>query len=120
MNPVNWFEIAVLDFEKAKSFYETILNVELTVNDMNNAQMGMFPWDSEESGSSGAIIKAEGCVPSDKGSVVYFHVDDIDGTLKRINANGGKTIIPKTSIGEHGFFAQFNDTEGNRLALHSE
>jgi predicted enzyme related to lactoylglutathione lyase len=50
---------------------------------------------------------------------VYFSVEDIPETLRRINANGGKTLMPKTAIGQYGFIAQYEDTEGNRLALHS-
>jgi predicted enzyme related to lactoylglutathione lyase len=46
-------------------------------------------------------------------------VADIEGTLAKIAGAGGSTIVPKMSIGEHGFFAQFQDSEGNRVALHS-
>ncbi len=35
-----------------------------------------------------------------------------------VNGNGGKTLMPRTSIGDHGFIAHFEDTEGNRVALH--
>lgn len=118
-NPVNWFEVPVNDFEKAKSFYETILSVELDVNEMGPNKMGWFPMDMEAMGSAGTIVKGEGYVPSPNGTVVYFHVNSIEDTLKKINANGGKTLVPKTSIGEHGFTAHFEDCEGNRVALHS-
>jgi predicted enzyme related to lactoylglutathione lyase len=50
---------------------------------------------------------------------VYFSVEDIEETLRKVNATGGKTLLPKKSIGEYGFIAHFEDTEGNRLALHS-
>jgi predicted enzyme related to lactoylglutathione lyase len=50
---------------------------------------------------------------------VYFSVEDIPETSRRINADGGKTLMPKTVIGEYGFIAQYEDTEGNRLALHA-
>jgi predicted enzyme related to lactoylglutathione lyase len=39
--------------------------------------------------------------------------------LGRIEQAGGRTLVPKTSIGEHGFIAHFIDSEGNRVALHS-
>jgi predicted enzyme related to lactoylglutathione lyase len=32
---------------------------------------------------------------------------------------GGKIIIPKMAIGEYGFIGHFEDTEGNRIGLHS-
>jgi hypothetical protein len=50
---------------------------------------------------------------------VYFSVEDIEGTLSKVNGHGGKTLQPKMGIGEHGFIGLFEDTEGNRLGLHS-
>ena len=49
---------------------------------------------------------------------MYIHVADIDATLGKIGTAGGKTLSPRMSIGEHGFVAQFEDSEGNRVALH--
>ena len=120
MNAVSWFEIAVNDFDRAKSFYESVFNVELSEMEMDNTKLGMWPWEPEQSGSDGAIIKGEGSIPSAEGTIVYLEVDDIESTLERINANGGSTIFPKTSLGEHGSIAHFNDLDGNRIALHSD
>jgi predicted enzyme related to lactoylglutathione lyase len=59
-------------------------------------------------------------VPSaDKGVLIYFTAPDMENNLKRILENGGKILMERTSIGEHGFIAIFIDCEGNRLALHS-
>jgi predicted enzyme related to lactoylglutathione lyase len=46
-------------------------------------------------------------------------VDNIENVLKKIERNGGKTLAPKSSIGEYGFIGLFEDTEGNRIGLHS-
>ena len=54
-----------------------------------------------------------------KGTVVYFSVWDIDAVLKRVEEKGGKVLNPKMSIGEYGFLGHFEDSEGNRVALHS-
>ena len=51
--------------------------------------------------------------------MVYFEVSDIEGTLAKVGAEGGKTLVPKMEIGEFGFIALFQDTEGNRLGLHA-
>jgi predicted enzyme related to lactoylglutathione lyase len=64
-------------------------------------------------------MKAESYEPSHGGTVVYFSVDDIAETLRKINANGGRTLMPRTAIGQYGAIAHYEDTEGNRLALHS-
>lgn len=118
-NPVNWFEIPVKDLEKAKAFYETVLSYELSINEMGPLKMAWFPMFQGATGAAGTLVQAEGYVPSHHGSMVYFSVDSIEGSLEKINANGGKTLTPKTSIGEHGFVAHFEDCEGNRVALHA-
>lgn len=80
--------------------------------------MGWFPMEMGAAGAAGTLIQGEGYKPSHDGSLVYLHVDAIDPTLEAINTAGGKTLVPRTSIGEHGFIAHFEDTEGNRVAIH--
>jgi len=118
-NPVNWFEIPVNDLDRATSFYETVFGYDLELHDMGPLQMAWFPMEDEGTGATGTLIKSDAYTPSHEGSMVYFSVDDIDATLEKINENGGKTINEKMSIGEHGFVAHFEDSEGNRVALHS-
>ena len=118
-NPVNWFEIPVNDLARATRFYEGVVGVTLDPMEMGPSQMAMFPMNPEATNAGGALVKTEGYVPSHAGTVVYFAVDDIEGTLTKIGANGGSTLVPKMSIGPYGFIAQFQDSEGNRVALHS-
>jgi len=119
INPVTWFEIPVSDIGRARRFYEKVLGLELSLEQMEPFTMALFPMTQEASGAAGMLIQGETYEPSHSGTLVYFSVDDIEETLRRINANGGKTLMPKKSIGEYGFIAHFEDTEGNRLALHS-
>ncbi len=122
VNAVNWFEIPVTEMARAKKFYGALLDVELMdlpVPGDGNSEMAAFPWTEDAPFSAGALLKSEGYEPSTNGTIVYFHCDDLGVELARIEENGGKVIVPKTSIGEHGFIAQFIDTEGNRVALHS-
>jgi hypothetical protein len=53
--------------------------------------------------------------------MVYLNANpDVQPILDRIEAAGGKIIVPKTEISpEHGHMAVFIDSEGNRMALHS-
>ena len=120
MNPVNWFEIPTTDLERATSFYETALGISLSPMEMAPLKMAWFPMTQGAAGATGALVQGEGYAPSASGTLVFIHVDDIDATLARIAANGGKTLVPKTDIGEYGSFAHFEDTEGNRVALHSD
>lgn len=115
----NWFEIPVKDLDRAAEFYEKVFDVKLTREDMGGMKLAMFPFTQGVPGAPGALVKGASYEPSHAGSVVYFSVEDIAETLRRITANGGKTLMPRTSIGEHGFIAQYEDTEGNRLAIHA-
>ena len=117
-NPVNWFEIPVNDMGRAKAFYEAIFQFEVTLTEMGNAQMGFFPFKENGLGATGTLIKQESYVPSYDGTMVYFSVKEINDVIPRIAANGGKVINEKFSIGDHGFCAHFEDSEGNRVALH--
>lgn len=119
-NPVNWFEIPATDLDRAQSFYENVLGVELDRNELGPLKMAFFPMVDGAYGSSGTLVQNESYTPSHAGSMVYFSVDDIEGTLARIESAGGKVLNPKSSIGEHGFVAHFEDCEGNRVALHSD
>ncbi|MDA8079574.1 MAG: VOC family protein [Nitrospiraceae bacterium] len=118
-NPVTWFEIPVKNIERARKFYEKVFDLKLTPDEMGPYKMTFFPWTENAPGAAGALIKGETYEPSHAGTVVYFSVDDIEETLLKVKTNGGKMLLPKKSIGEYGFIAHFEDTEGNRLALHS-
>jgi uncharacterized protein len=115
----NWFEIPVKDLDRAIKFYEKVFDVKLSPEEMGGMKMALFPFTQDAPGAAGSLIKGESYEPSHAGTVVYFSVEDIPETLRRINAIGGKTLMPKTAIGQYGFIAQYEDTEGNRLALHS-
>lgn len=118
-NMINWFEIPVADFDRARRFYAAVLDAPLEAMDMDGTRMGMFPSDGNN--VSGAIVHGEDYVPGMQGPLVYLAGgDDLSPMLARVGAAGGKVIVPKTRISpEFGFFALFIDTEGNRVGLHS-
>jgi len=116
---VNWFEIPVSDMDRAMRFYASIFDVKMgDPFEMNGSTMCFFPFDSDAKGATGTLIQHETYTPSHKGALVYFSVKEINDILPRIEESGGKIINSKMSIGEHGFVAHFEDTEGNRIALH--
>ncbi|MGY8769956.1 MAG: VOC family protein [Pirellulales bacterium] len=118
VNPVNWFEIPANDIARAKLFYESILGLELTNSEMGPNKMAWFPMEQGAPGSAGTLVQGEAYTPSHAGTLVYLHVDSIESTLEKITTASGKTLMPRTDIGQHGFIAHFEDTEGNRVALH--
>lgn len=118
-NPVSWFEIPVRDLGRAMRFYQAAFGYQMKETQMGPSRMAWFPMEPGGAGAAGTLIQDEGYVPSHDGSLVYISVGDIDGTLAAIATAGGKTLLPKMSIGEHGSIAHFEDSEGNRVALHS-
>ncbi|MBK7232668.1 MAG: VOC family protein [Saprospiraceae bacterium] len=118
-NPVTWFEIGCVDLERAKSFYAEVFEASFEYVPMPDAPMYMFAGSPESIGAMGALVKSENNSPSADGTIVYFGSEDVAVEAGRVDAAGGKLLFPKTSIGEFGFIAQFMDTEGNRIGLHS-
>jgi len=125
-NPVVWFEIYVEDMERAKDFYENVLQTELTelsVPDTgNDAEMRMlaFPMHMNGEGAAGALVKMAGFKAGGNSTIVYFGSDDCQIEENRIEAAGGKVIQGKQSIDEFGFMVLATDTEGNTFGVHSD
>jgi predicted enzyme related to lactoylglutathione lyase len=119
-NMLNWFEVPVKDFERAKKFYETIFEIEMPQNQMGDYLMGFFP--AFEGKVSGAIVQGMGYEPSMTGHQVYLNGNpDLQNVLDRVTAAGGEVMVPKTQITpEIGWFAFIKDSEGNKVALHSQ
>jgi uncharacterized protein len=118
-NPGTYFEIPVTDFERAVSFYEAICLCELRIQNIDGNRMAIFPGSPSSPGIIGALAMGTSYKPSMDGSRIYLHTDSIDATLQLVRAHGGRVEYPKTSIGDLGWVAEFVDTEGNRIALHS-
>lgn len=76
---LNWFEIPVTDFARAKAFYETVLGISIAPMAMGPTMMGMLSTDPEAVG--GAIVQGEGGVPSQNGTMVYLNGGDDLGPL---------------------------------------
>ena len=118
-NSINWFEIPVTNFERAKEFYGKLFDAEIQVMPHPEMKYGVLPGEMPN-GVTGGIVQGPGYEPSDKGALIYLNGgEDLAGPLSRVEAAGGKIIVPKTSIGSNGFMAHFMDTEGNKIALHS-
>ncbi len=119
---VGWFEIPVTDMDRAKAFYETVFKTEISVHDLGGFIMGWFPEAVEGGGASGSLVLHEMYAPSKTdGILIYFSSPDINDELSRIESAGGTILRPKTEIGGgYGFMALFVDSEGNRIALHSQ
>lgn len=121
VNILNWFEISVSDIARAKTFYESVFGIQMHAEEMMGMQMAFFPAEDMNGKVSGALVQGDMHKPSADGAVIYLNGNpDLANALGKIEAAGGKVLMPKTHISETvGYMAFFLDTEGNRVALHS-
>jgi hypothetical protein len=130
-NAISWFEIPVLDFDRAKKFYETIFATTFPIMKAGDTgpRLAVFPVHFSQ-GVGGALACGGGYEPAreiagrhgvQQGVKVYLNAgEDLDGILSRVEPAGGKVALPRTQISpEYGFMGAFLDTEGNWVGLHS-
>ena len=121
-NPVVWFEIYVDDIDRAKTFYETVLDIQLDeMADPSDSGIKMmsFPMQMDGHNASGALVKMEGFKAGGNGTIVYFGSKDCVIEEARVSQAGGKVINEKSSIGDYGFMSLCEDSEGNTFGIHS-
>src|SRR3954463_1446240 len=115
-NAISWFEVAATNLERAQKFYETIFGISLIPMDLPNIKMRMFPIDDPMTGIGGAVVDSGGFhKPSfTDGPLIYLNGNpDVQNVLDKVEAAGGKIMVPKTEISpDYGFMAVFVDTEG--------
>lgn len=122
-NVFNWVEIYVENMERARKFYETVLNENLipmqTPDNMEDLQMISFPFKEDAPNISGALVKTSSMKPGSGGTLVYFSCEDCATEISRVAAAGGTVLNEKFPIGEFGFCGICMDTEGNTIGFHS-
>lgn len=116
---ITWFEIPSKNLDRATRFYEDVLGVELKPDAMGPFKMSLFPADKGQ--PSGCVIQADGYRPSADSTTVYLNLrDDLNKPLAKVEMAGGKVLQGKTALPENmGFYAQFLDSEGNRVGFFS-
>lgn len=116
-NPVHYFEIPVTDMDRAVRFYSAVFGFTFNCQTVDGYEMALLPRTAGATGATGALAKGDVYVPSKSGPVIYFDVPDIDSVLNRAKAQGAEILYPKKNIGEAGYVAEIQDSEGNRIAL---
>ena len=121
-NSLNWFEIPATDIKRAKKFYEAIFDIQMEESEMMNTKMAFFPYEMGSGKASGGLCQSDFHKPGMDGVIVYLNGNpDLKTVLDKVESAGGRVIMPKTEITpEIGYMAFFIDSEGNRMALHSQ
>lgn len=114
---VRYLEIPVSDIERAVDFYEFVFGVELERVVVDGYEMAHFPTLGDGKGADVTLAQGDVYIPSKTGAIVYFHVPDIDVVLSRASERGAETLYAKKEVSPGTWVAEFEDSEGNRVAL---
>jgi uncharacterized protein len=114
MARVSHFDISALDTERAISFYEDIFKWKFKKWDSDDMEYWMITTGPKsQTGINGGLAKRV----KDNYVVNTIEVKSIDKTIEQIKEYGGKITVEKSPIPGVGYYAQFEDTEGNLLGL---
>ena len=111
-----YFEIPVVDMERAITFYETLLGVELERGSIHGYDMAFFPHEPNGAGISGALAKGDVYKPSIDGAFLYLRTESIDEVLVRAIELGSQVLLEKT-VAPSCLVAEIMDSEGNRVCF---
>ena len=114
------FEIPFDDGDRAREFYQKAFGWNIThLPDMDYTMVSTGPTSQEQGPTEpgyigGGMLARSGL---SQGPVITVDVDDIDASLAKVEQLGGKIVQPKAPVGQMGFAAYFNDSEGNLTGL---
>ena len=107
------FEIPVDDPDRAEKFYASVFGWTFERYPGAPQYYGMATTGDSNPGINGALFQRG----SDSETTLTMSVDSIEEATKTILAEGGKLVQDKTPIPSMGWFATFEDTEGNKFGL---
>jgi uncharacterized protein len=114
-----WCDIPVLDLDRAVKFYSAVLGQTVKKQEFPGMTMGILPHNDGEVGA--CLFTSAEDKPSEKGAMIYLNANGrLDDAIAAVAANGGRVVKTKHAIGPFGFRAVVIDSEGNRVALHSD
>ncbi len=117
-NRAVWFDIPVADLGRACTFYSNVLACKVEAMAFEGMEFGLL---EHADGNGGCLVIEPDWITSSGGLLLYFNVRGrIHDAVKQSTEQGGKVVQEIHSIGPHGFRAIILDSEGNRIALHSE
>lgn len=114
---VRYLEVPVSDIKRAVEFYEFVFDVKLERVVVDGYAMAHFPTLGDGRGADVTLAQGDVYVPSKTGVIVYFHVPDIDAVMSRAAERGAATLYAKKEVSPGTWVAEFEDSEGNRVAL---
>jgi len=116
-NRTVWFEIPVVELERATAFHTAVLAVKVEKQSFDGFEFSVM---EHADGNGGCLVPNPDEV-TDKGPLLYLNVQGrIKDAVKMVQEDGGSVSQDVHPIGPHGFRDLVMDSEDNRMALHSE
>ena len=118
---INWFEIHVLDLDRAEAFYKKIFNASFfEMIDYPCEARGITLNETPES-MEGALVKHPSRRPShEHGTILFFEVDDVDEIVEHVKQENIPVWREPFSIGHSPEqMAIVGDSEGNAIGIMS-
>lgn len=117
-NLIGWIDIPATDLSRAINFYRHVTARKVEQEFGPETPVAVFAHGGSD--VSGCLVVDAAAQPSAHGPLIYFSVDGrLDEAIAAVEAHGGRIIEPKHQIGPFGYRAIVLDSEGNRIALHS-
>jgi predicted enzyme related to lactoylglutathione lyase len=107
------FEIQADDPERAVNFFKNVFGWKIDKWGPEEYWLATTG-DDKEMGINGAIMRRN---PMTNPTTNTIGVSSVDDYTAKINANGGKVVMPKSVIPGIGYFAYCQDTEGNTFGI---
>ena len=116
-NRAVWFDIPVVDLDRATNFYRDVLAVGVEKETYGDFSFAVI---EHSEGNGGCLVPNKAEIAAG-GVLIYLNANGrIRDAVGKVRAGGGSVIEDTQAIGPHGFRAIVLDSEGNRVALHSE
>lgn len=110
-----WLDIPAKNLERAIKFYSSVLNIKVKPQSYGDSSIGEFP------DGAGCVFESKEETGKGDMPLVYFTCDGrLEDAETKVTENGGEVLKPKHSIGQWGFRTVAKDSEGNKIALHSQ
>lgn len=111
-HPVVHLEILGADAPRLQRFYADLFGWKITLNPVGYGYVPVAPTQP--------VTLTGGIGPSPQGqplAVFYVKVDDPATILKRVEALGGRIVVPPVDVPGGITFARFADPEGNVIGI---
>jgi predicted enzyme related to lactoylglutathione lyase len=113
-NNISFFSINADDVPRARKFYAAVFGWDFEPFGPPNFYV-IHTGTEQVTAVAGGLQERRELLRGQKmvGFECTIAVDDIDGTMRAIEAHGGRIVAPKFHIPTVGTIAYFSDTEGN-------